>query len=107
MTASTRAVSLTEPAVVDEITIDESGTLRLPPELLALLRPDGERLTLVDVQVTDGALVLRRSSIPEEDWWAYTPEMVERINRARNSPRESDVQLSRKDLERLAGLDRE
>jgi hypothetical protein len=107
MTARTGIVNPVEPAMVDQATIDEGGALHLPPDILALLRPDGERLTLVDVEAKDGVLVLRRSSIPEDDWWAYTPEVLERHARAMNRPRDQDLHLGQRDLERLAGLEPE
>jgi hypothetical protein len=99
MTARARVESSVESTIVDQVTIDETGELHLPSDLLALLRPDGERLTLVDVEAKDGALVLRRSSIPEEDWWAYTPEHSAQLQRALS---ETDtVKMSLDELERM------
>jgi hypothetical protein len=91
------------------LTIDADGRLVLSPEALRALRPEGERLTLVavDIDADAGTLILRRSSIDEEDWWAYTPEMRGRIERASRRPVEHDHQLSEQDLEALAPVDPE
>src|SRR5688572_19551536 len=106
MAATTTAAST---ATTANVTVDDEGRIVLPETALRVLRPDGERLTLLDVEigVEDGTLVFRRSVIDEEDWWAYTPEVLERHARAMSRPRSDDLQLSQRDLERLAGLEPE
>jgi hypothetical protein len=102
MTAATTATTT-------NVTIDADGRLVLPAEALRALRPEGELLTLLDVEIDaeNGRLLLRRSTIAEEDWWAYTPEMRARIERASRRPVEQDRRLSEKDLEALAPVDPE
>lgn len=70
------------------VTIDAEGRAVLPFKALRALRPEGEQLTLldVDIDVASGSVAMRRSMIDEEDWWAYTPEMFEVIQRAKNRP---------------------
>ena len=91
------------------VTVDDEGRLVLPQEALRVLRPDGERLTLLDVEISvePARLVLRRSTIDEEDWWAYTPEMRARIERSSHRSVDQDRRLSQQDLEALAPVDPE
>jgi len=91
------------------VTVDAEGRIVLPPEALRVLRPDGEQLTLLDVEISvePARLILRRSTIDEEDWWAYTPEMRARIERASRRPVDQDRRLSEQDLEALAPVDPE
>jgi len=52
-------------------------------------------------EVRDGALVLRPAMvIPREDAWAYTPEHLKRVERARREA--VGRQLTAADLDRLA-----
>ncbi len=52
-------------------------------------------------EVRDGALVLRPAMvIPREDAWAYTPEQLKRVERARQEA--VGRQLTAADLDRLA-----
>ena len=93
MAASTTTTTLTA-------TVDADGRIVLPAEALRALRPDDERLTLLDVElsVEQGALVLRRSTIAEEDWWAYTPEHRAQLDRALSET--ESVKMSLDELER-------
>ena len=102
-------MAATTTATTSSVTIDAEGRVMLPPDALRALRPDGEQLTLLDVDVdpTKGIIVLRRSTIAEEDWWAYTPEMRARIERASRRPVDQDRRLSEKDLEALAPVEPE
>jgi hypothetical protein len=102
-------MAATTTATTSSATIDAEGRMVLPPEALRALRPDGEPLTLLDMEVDleNGIVILRRSELAEEDWWAYTPEMRARIERASRRPVDQDRRLSEKDLEDLAPVDPE
>ena len=75
----------------------------LPPEALRVLRPEGERLTLLDVEISGepARLVLRRSTIDEEDWWAYTPEHRADVEAALNEEN-GGIRMTLPELERFA-----
>ena len=87
-----------------DVTVDAEGKLVLPAKALRALRSADERLTLLDVEISveNGTLVLRRSTIDEDDWWAYTPEMMERLDRA---SRQAGFRVSKAELERLIDAD--
>jgi hypothetical protein len=86
------------------VTIDADGWVLLPYRASRALRPKEERLTLLDVTIDNesGTLILRRSEIDEEDWWAYTPEHSAAIVRAKHSP---SYRIARQELEALADAD--
>ena len=84
------------------ITMNAQGRLRLPPAIRAALGVEGE--TLFDLEICDGALVLRPAldipdDIPTEDRWAYTPANAAAIERALRE--EGDRQMSETDLVRF------
>lgn len=56
-----------------------------------------------EVEVVDGRLVLTPAVlVPRADAWAYTPEHLAQVERAREDAREGRVyRLGRNDLERL------
>ena len=86
------------------ITMNAQGRLRLPPSIREALGVEGE--TLFDLEICDGALVLRPAldipdDIPAEDRWAYTPANLAAHERALNQPLAQDRQYSEADLIRL------
>ncbi len=70
---------MTIAATTTLIDMDAEGHLTLPEELRRALQAEGKAILLA--QATDGTVTLL--AIPEEDAWAYTPEMRQRIARAR------------------------
>lgn len=87
--------------------MDARGNLTLPAEVRQALGVDGA--LLVDVEVRDGAWVIRPGEeIPDDDVWLYTPENVARTKQARARPREEDFRLTPEQLENLTmeGLQR-
>lgn len=82
-------------------TMNSQGRLTVPIEARRELQLEGE--VLFEVEVLDGKLVLTPAIvIPREDAWAYTPEHLALVERARQDAREGKVyRLGRNDLERL------
>lgn len=82
------------------VTMNPQGRLTVPIAARQALRIEGE--TLFELEATENELILRPAeAIPREDLWAYTPEHLERVKRARQGPREHDRQLSKEELEEL------
>lgn len=64
------------------VTVNAEGRLTIPASLRRQLGIEGESTLIVAVE--DGRLVARPGVvIPAEDAWAYTPEHLERVERAR------------------------
>ena len=82
------------------IEMDAEGHLTLPEEIRRALQAEGKAILLV--RATDDGVTMQ--AIPEEDAWAYTPEMQQRIAAARQELREGKgFQLDEADLERIIG----
>lgn len=84
------------------IEMDAEGHLTLPEEVRRALQTEGKAILLA--RATDGGVTLQ--AIPEEDAWAYTPEMLQRIARARQQLREGKTfEMSEADLIALVGAE--
>jgi bifunctional DNA-binding transcriptional regulator/antitoxin component of YhaV-PrlF toxin-antitoxin module len=84
-----------------QATMSAQGRLTVPVEARRQLHLEGE--TQFEVEVIEGKLVLS-PAVPREDAWAYTPEHLALVERAREDGREGRVyRLGRSDLERLIG----
>ncbi len=83
------------------VVMNDRGHLTLPePIREALQLQNGDGLEL-EVEVVDHTVVLRPTAvIPEEDLWAYTPEHIERVHRARQ---QKGIRMSEADLLRFIG----
>ena len=87
------------------VTMDAEGRLTVPAAARRALRVEGE--AAFDLEITEDALILRPAEeVPEEDAWAYTPEHLERVERARQRPLDQDQRLTEQDLERLLSGER-
>ena len=72
------------------VTMDREGRLTVPAQTRDELGLSEE--TQLEVEVKRGALVLRPKYIPPaEDAWAYTPEHLRLVERAREDEREGRV----------------
>lgn len=81
------------------VTMNGEGRITIPVAARRQLGLDGE--AQLQAEVRDGALVLRPAVvIPQEDAWAYTPEHLERVARARQET--GGRQLGEADLDQLA-----
>jgi bifunctional DNA-binding transcriptional regulator/antitoxin component of YhaV-PrlF toxin-antitoxin module len=80
------------------VAMDRDGTITVPEELRHALDVDGP--VFVELEIVDHSLVLRPGeTIPEEDLWAYTPEHLALVERARQEGR--GMRMSPDELERL------
>ena len=86
------------------ITSNKDGRLTIPAEVRAALHIEGEAHWTAEI--VDGALVLRPAIvIPREDAWAYTPEHMAKVARARADARAGRaVDVSAEELQQLAEL---
>ena len=88
-----------------QATMSAQGRLTVPVEARRQLHLDGK--IKFEIEVIDGKLVLSPAS-PDEDAWAYTPEHLALVERAREDGRAGRVyRLGRSDLERLIGAEDE
>jgi bifunctional DNA-binding transcriptional regulator/antitoxin component of YhaV-PrlF toxin-antitoxin module len=84
-----------------QATMSAQGRLTVPVEARRQLQLEGE--TQFEIEVIEGKLVLS-PTVPHEDAWAYTPEHLALVERAREDGREGRVyRLSRSELEQLIG----
>lgn len=84
------------------IAVDAEGRLTLPDAVRRLLGIGVARSFELELEATEDAITLRLAeAIPEEDAWAYTPEHLGRVERARREG--GGAQLSEADLLRLIG----
>lgn len=68
------------------VTMDAGGSLVIPPDVRQAIHVEGE--TLFEVEAMDDVLILRPAeAIRDEDRWAYTPEHLARVERARREGR--------------------
>jgi bifunctional DNA-binding transcriptional regulator/antitoxin component of YhaV-PrlF toxin-antitoxin module len=83
------------------VSMNNQGRLTVPAAARQALRLEGP--TQFELEVTDDALILRPAIvIPREDAWAYTPEHLRRVERARQEAREGRTrELGEADLDRL------
>ena len=73
------------------VDVNRQGRLTLPAQVRRALHLPNEGATL-QWEVVDGAVVLRPVVVvPAEDAWAYTPEALASIARARQNAREGRV----------------
>ena len=80
------------------VPMNSRGTVTIPEEVRRELDIGGA--ALVELEVVDHSVVLRPvEEIPEEDLWAYTPEHIALVERARQEG--PGMQISRADLVRL------
>ncbi len=86
---------------VGRATMNAQGRVTLPVEARRALRLEAG--ADFEVEVVDGKLVLTPAVLaPREDAWAYTPEHLAQVERARADVREGQVyRLGRGDLEQL------
>jgi bifunctional DNA-binding transcriptional regulator/antitoxin component of YhaV-PrlF toxin-antitoxin module len=84
------------------VTMNAQGRLTLPAAAREALQVEGP--AQFELEVTEGALILRPALvILREDAWAYAPEHIERVERARREARAGGVRsLSEDELEHLA-----
>jgi bifunctional DNA-binding transcriptional regulator/antitoxin component of YhaV-PrlF toxin-antitoxin module len=84
------------------VVMDGRGQLTMPEPIREALRvEDGDGLEQ-EVEYVDHEVILRQTdAIPEEDLWAYTPEHIEQVNRARREGR--GLRMSEADLLRFIG----
>ncbi len=83
---------------------NKEGRVTIPAEVRAALRIEGE--THWTVEIADGAVVMRPAVVvPREDAWAYTPEHVTKVQRAREDVRAGrEVAVGADELRRIAAL---
>lgn len=80
--------------------MNSQGRLTVPAAARLALQVKGA--TQFELEVTEAALILHRIVIPEEDAWAYGPEHVRDVKRARRDAQEGRVRsLSKGELEQL------
>ncbi len=84
-------------------TMNAQGRLTVPIEARRQLHLEGE--VHFEVEIVEGRIVLSPAVlVSREDAWAYTPEHLALVERAREDGREGRVyRLGRDDLERLIG----
>ena len=83
------------------VEMDAEGHLTLPEEIRRALQADGKAILLV--RTTEEGVTMQ--AIPEEDAWAYTPEMRQRIAQAQQEFREGKAfELSIAELAALIGV---
>jgi AbrB family looped-hinge helix DNA binding protein len=84
------------------VTMNEQGRLTVPAAARDALRLHGA--AHFELEVTDDALILRPAAVvPRADAWAYQPDHIRRVERARQEYRErGSRQLSEAEIERLA-----
>lgn len=89
-----------EGAVADvPVAMNEEGRITIPAAARRQLGLEGAAQSQAEVR--DGALVLRPAVvIPREDAWAYTPEHLKQVERARQEA--VGRRLTEADLDRLA-----
>jgi AbrB family looped-hinge helix DNA binding protein len=84
------------------ITMNEQGRLTVPAAAREALHLEGA--SHLELEVTEDALILRPTVVvPRDDSWAYEPDHIRRVNRAREEYRQRGGQpRTEADLERLA-----
>ena len=83
------------------VLMDARGQITLPENVREALQVGNGNGLQLELEVVDRTVVLRPILvIPEEDLWAYTPEHIEQVNRAR---RQRGIRMSEADLLRLIG----
>ena len=81
--------------------MDPEGRLTAPEAARAALHVEGA--TQFELEVTGDLLILHPLAVPEEDAWAYRPEHLARVERARQEGRSRNRHvLTAAELERLA-----
>ena len=82
------------------VTMSHEGRLTVPVEARRALNLGGG--TTFELEVADHALILRpKGAASEEDLWAYAPEHIELVQRARQRPPDQDLRLTPEELEHL------
>lgn len=86
------------------VTVNAQGRLTIPAEIRRELGIEGES-TLI-LEVAEGRLVARPGiTIPAEDAWAFTPEHLERVTRAKAQAAAGQIlQLTESELRQRIGL---
>jgi AbrB family looped-hinge helix DNA binding protein len=86
------------------VSVNAQGRMTIPASIRRQLGIEGEGTLIVDVE--DGKMIARPGFVvPAEDAWAYTPEHLERLARARADAAAGRVlQVGPDELRRLAGL---
>ena len=82
--------------------MNEQGRLTVPASARGALQIHGA--THLELEVTEGALILRPSvMVPRDDSWAYQPDQIQRILKAREEYRQrGGQQRTEGELEGLA-----
>ena len=86
------------------VTVNAQGRMTIPADVRRELGISGETTLIVEVE--DGRMVARPGVvIPAEDAWAYTPEHLEELAKARASvAAHGTLRIGPDDLRELAGL---
>ena len=81
--------------------MNSQGRLTVPAAARAALHVEGP--AQFELEVTENALILRPAIvIPRDDAWAYAPDHVHRLERARREAREGKARrLTEDDLKRV------
>jgi bifunctional DNA-binding transcriptional regulator/antitoxin component of YhaV-PrlF toxin-antitoxin module len=83
------------------VSMDSDGRLTIPAAARSVLHVEGA--VQFEIEVVGDALILRPIAFLEEDAWAYAPEHVARLERARQQARAGQTHaLSEAELERRA-----
>jgi hypothetical protein len=81
--------------------MDPEGRLTVPEAARAALHVEGA--TQFELEVNGDVLILHPLLVPEEDSWAYTPDHLARVDRARQQGRAGVTHtLTEPELERRA-----
>ena len=67
------------------VSMDPEGRLTVPEAVRAALHVEGT--TQFELEVDGDLLILHPLAVPEGDAWAYTPEHLARVERARQQGR--------------------
>jgi len=82
--------------------MDSEGRLTVPAAARAALHVEGQ--AQFELEIVEDALILRPTRVEPDDAWAYTPEHLARVERAREQARVGrTVALTEGDLEQLPG----
>ena len=83
------------------VSMDPDGRLTLPAAARSALHVEGA--AQFEIEVVGDALILHPVAVPEEDAWAYVPEHLARVDRARQQARSGQTHsLTEAEIERRA-----
>jgi len=92
-------------AIKEVVSMNEQGRMTMPATVRQALHVEGKAQW--EVEVKDNAVIFRPALvIPREDAWAYNPEHLDRVARARQEAHVGETrQLTADDLEQLAAAE--